>query len=304
MPDGMINLLDIAKGNGLAAEGYVEEVIVAVPELELMPVETIAGQSYPTLVRTSNPTVSFRDGNEGATESKGTYEKRNVETFILNPTWRADKAIADVWPRGAADYIAMDGVAMMNAAFLHVCSQMYYGRTGNDAKGFQSLSDFVDAALVIDATGSTANGGSSVWALKFGPRDVSLVVGGNGKLDLSDVRIGDAYDANNKRFTAYIQEMLTWVGLQVMSKWSCGRIKNLTTQNGKGLTDSLLSQLLETFPTGHKPDAFVMSRRSLGQLQRSRTATNATGAEAPRPTSYEGIPIVTSETILNTEAIV
>lgn len=302
MPDGLVTLLDIAKGNGLDVEGYVEEVIVAVPELALLPVETIQAQSYTTLVRTANPTVAFRNGNEGATASKGTYEPREVSCKILNPTWNADKAIADVWPRGPEDYIAMEGVAMLNAAFTHVCSQMYYG-SSNDSKGFQGLASFVDAALVIDATGSTANTGSSVWALKFGPRACSLVVGGNGKLDLSDVRIGDAYDANNKRFTAYIQEMLTWVGMQVMTKYSCGRIKNLTAQNGKGLTDSLLSQLLETFPTGHTPDAFVMSRRSRSQLQRSRTATNATGAEAPLPTSFEGIPIVTSETIVNTEAI-
>lgn len=164
----------------------------------------------------------------------------------------------------------MEGTGMINAAFLTCCSQMYYG---GDAKGFQGLANFVDSSLVVDATGTTANGASSVWALKFGPSDVQLVIGGNGKLELSDVRVGDASDANGKRFTAYIQEMLTWVGLQVMSKWSVGRIKNLTTQNGKGLTDNLLSTFLEQFPTGHTPDVFVMSRRSRGQ--------SSSGAEPP-----------------------
>lgn len=297
---GMPTLLDIAKGNGLGQEGYVEEAIVAVPELERMPVDTIPGQQYKTLVRTALPTVQFRSANEGNTPSKGVYEPRLVETFILNPTWQVDKAAADIWHRGPEDFISMEGTGMINAAFLTCCSQMYYG---GDAKGFQGLANFVDSSLVVDATGTTANGASSVWALKFGPSDVQLVIGGNGKLELSDVRVGDAYDANGKRFTAYIQEMLTWVGLQVMSKWSVGRIKNLTTQNGKGLTDNLLSTFLEQFPTGHTPDVFVMSRRSRGQLQRSRTATNVTGAAAPLPTEYEGIPIITSETILNTEAI-
>lgn len=96
---GMPTLLDIAKGNGLGQEGYVEEAIVAVPELERMPVDTIPGQQYKTLVRTALPTVdSVRQ--RGKHPSKGVYEPRLVETFILNPTWQVDKAAADIWHRG------------------------------------------------------------------------------------------------------------------------------------------------------------------------------------------------------------
>jgi len=295
-------LLDMAVMNGNdAVVGLVEEVIVAVPELAVIPMRSIRGQQYPSLVRTALPVVSFRHANEGNTETKSVYEQRLVETFILNPTWKCDKAVADIYEDGAEAYIALEGSAMMNAANLALCSQMYYG---GDAKGFQGLASFVESSMVIDATGNSANAAASVWAVKFGLQHVSMVIGGGGKFDLSDVRIGDAYDSNNKRYTAYIQELLSWMGLQVLNKYSVGRIKNLTTQSGKGLTDSLLSQLLEVFPAGHKPDAFIMNRRSRGQLQRSRTATNATGAEAPLPSSFEGIPFIISESLVNTEAIV
>jgi len=39
-------------------------------------------------------------------------------------------------------------------------------------------------------------------------------------------------------------------------------------------------------------------------LRNSRTATNATGTGAPFPTEVEGIPIVVSDAVTSTEAIV
>jgi len=41
----------------------------------------------------------------------------------------------------------------------------------------------------------------------------------------------------------------------------------------------------------------------LKQLRDSRTATNVTGAPAPRPTEVEGIPIIVTDAIVNTEAV-
>jgi hypothetical protein len=46
-----------------------------------------------------------------------------------------------------------------------------------------------------------------------------------------------------------------------------------------------------------------MNRRSLSQLRKSRTATNATGTPAPIPREVEGIPIIVTEALSSTEAI-
>ena len=110
-------------------------------------------------------------------------------------------------------------------------------------------------------------------------------------------------DANNNRFSAYIQEMLAHVGVRVGNKYSVGRIKNVTAQAGKTLTDAMIGSLLSKFPVGYMPDALFMSRRSLEQLRASRTATNATGTEAPTPTEAHNVPIIPTDSILDTEAI-
>lgn len=297
--------LDIAKANGSdAVVGLIEEVVPAVPELAMFEARTIKGLNFKTLVRTSLPTVAFRNGNEGTAAVKSTYDNRLVETFIMNPRFECDKAVADGYEDGAEAYIAMEGLGITIASGVTVAKQIYYGRgTGGDAKGFPGMVATVDSSMVVDATGTTDNVASSVWAVRFGAQAAQLVVGMNGQLELSDVRIETIYDADDNPLDGYVQTLLARIGLQVASKYAIGRIKKLTTDSGKGLTDSLLSQLYEKFPVGYKPDAFMLSRRSLGQLQRSRTATTTTGAEAPIPTDWQGIPLVPTDSILDTETL-
>lgn len=131
-----------------------------------------------------------------------------------------------------------------------------------------------------------------------------MLKGGDGTFDLSDSRIGDVLDANGNPFTAYIQEIASWLGMSVLSKWSVGRICNLTVQSGKTLNDGLLADLIGKFPDGKRPTALFMHRQSRTQLQKSRTATSPTGAEVPIPTEYDGIPIYASESVSITEAVV
>lgn len=297
-------LLDIAKANGSdAAVGLIEEVLTAAPEVNFGAARTIKGLSYKTLVRTGLPTSGFRNANEGTVPSKSTWENRVIECFTLNPRWECDKAVADRHEDGAAAFIALEAAGITRASMITMGSQFYYG-VSNDAKGFPGLLAAYDSTnMVVDATGSTANTGSSVWAVKFGPQDVQWVYGANGMLNVSDVTEARVTDASDNPYTAYVQEMLAYPGLQVGSKYSVARIKKLTADSGKGLTDILIAQLLMKFPAGVKPDYLFMSRRSLAQLQASRTATTVTGAPAPFPTESHGVPIQVTDSIVDTESL-
>jgi hypothetical protein len=301
-------LMDIAVANGSdPVVGLIEESIKAHPEMQRAYARTIKGINYKTLVRTELPTVAFRNVNEGSATVKSRYENRLVECFTLNPIWNADQAAADAYEDGAPAFIAMEGVGMVEAAIRTLCKQFYYGNAATglgDAKGNPGLIDAYDATnFVVDATGTTASTGSSVWAVRFGLQDVCMVWGNKGDLALSDVVTQQILDGSNNPYMAYIQSLLARPGLQVGKIQSVGRIKKLTADSGKGLTDSLISQLIEKFPVGHKPDVLFMSRRSHGQLQRSRTATNPTGQPAPFPTEAFGIPIEVTDSILDTEPL-
>lgn len=306
-------ILDIAKANGSdAVVGLIDESIKTHPELSAIAARTIRGISYKTLVRTAlgATTGSFRSANTGVTPIKGTYENRTVETFIIDARFESDKAVADRHEDGAAAYIAMEASGIMEGEMQGLATQFYYG-TGNNALGFPGLINSYDATnMVVDAGGTTASTGSSVWLVRAGPQAITWVWGQNGSLNLSPLREETVLDPNDstKKFTAYVQNLLAYPGLQVASQQAVCRIKKLTADSGKTLTDSLINQALAKFPVGRGPTHIFMSQRSAQQLQSSRTATNPTGAPAPWPNSIQGvdgstIPIYVTEAIINTEAL-
>src|SRR5690606_2445984 len=130
---------------------------------------------------------------------------------------------------------------IVNAAYATVASQIYYK---NDAAGYPSLAEAVKPEMVLDAGGTTAATGSSVWALSYGVQGVQFVVGNGGELDLSEVRIESIDGDNGKPLTGYVQELMSRIGLQVGNLNGVARIKNLTEDADKGLTDDRLAELL------------------------------------------------------------
>lgn len=298
-------LLDVAIANGSdKVVGLIDETAAAHPEIAKGAARSVQETSYKTLVLVERPVVGFRRGNEGAVIKKGRWENRRVECYHFNPRWESDIAVADKYEDGPEAFIAMQAKVAMDASLAHVCKQFYYGNiaaNGNDSKGFPGIVQAYDRALLeVDATGTQNR--SSVYAVRWGATDCQFVWGGNASMEPTQVRMQDVDDADGNPFTAYVQEIMAHVGLQVGSKWSVGRLKNLGTDDGKGLTDALLGDLFDKFPASYKPDAFFMTTRSLGQLRKSRTATNPTGAEAPYPTDWNGVPIIVTDSISNAEA--
>jgi hypothetical protein len=202
----------------------------------------------------------------------------------------------------------------MEASFQTLAKQFYYGRGTADAKGHPGLIDAYDSTnMVVDAGGTTAATGGSVWLVKFGPKAVQWVYGADGMLALSEVTVQRVLDVSSNPYDAYCQTLLAYPGLQVGTTRAVCRIKKLTADAGKGLTDILLSQAIAKFQVGVVPDAILMSRRSRQQLQASRTVTlfgqgsmkpsGGLATLAPLPTEYDGIPIAVTDAILDTEAL-
>jgi hypothetical protein len=311
-------LLDVAKLNGNdAVVGLIEASLKFSPEAQIFPFRTIRGTSYKTVQRTGLPTVSFRSANEGVTPSKSEFSDKTVECFILDSQIEVDKAIADAYEDGAAAFQAIEATGVMQAAMRKLGSQVWYG-TVNDAKGFPGLKAFTAKgattlngdAMTVDATGDTATTASSVYLVSFGNQNLQMVGGQNSTFQLEDFRI-QTITKSAKNLTAYVAGLTAWVGMQIGHENVVRRILNLTAQSGKGLTDLLLADAMATFPVGYQPDAIFMSRRSRAQLQKARTVTlfgqGTTRANqpliAPVPTEYEGIPIIVTDSILNTDAI-
>lgn len=312
-------IIDIAKANGSdGMVGLIDQTIRLSPELMYGAARTIKGFNYKTLVRTSLPSVGFRNANEGMAGVKSTYENKLVETFTLDPKIVVDRTVADKYEDGAESYIAMEADAVMKASIQLLGKTFYYGRrytytgdanydtTTSTSKGFYGLLDFVDSSLVYDRGGAavgTSAWRTSVWGVKFGPQDVQWVFGQDGQLAMLPTRIGDAFDSTGKSFTAYISQLLAYPGVQMVQQNSVGRIKNITNETNHGLTDVVLGSWISQFPAAYTPDVIFANRSAIESLRASRTATNVTGTPAPTPTDFEGIPIIKTDMLSGVEGV-
>ena len=339
---GTITLLDIVKAQGADAEvGLVEETILGIPEISgkvfvagvevalpgVAAARTIKGLQYKTLIRTKLPRVGFVNVGGTSPQTKSSYENRLVETYCMNPNWGGPKTILDKSEDGAQVHMALEAAGHTTGAFQTCGRCFYYGQdvtavtlpdgdagTLGDAKGFPGLLDVYDATnMVVDAGGVTANTGSSVWFVKFGPRYVSWVYGANGQFQLSDVTLRPFFSGTDEG-TKYHQELFCYPGLQVSSSMCVARIKKLTADAGHTLTDDMIGAAVAKFRLAFQPDVIFMSRRSREQLRSSRIAiwtansgskrgAGTSGINVPTPSEWEGIPIAVTESILDVEPL-
>jgi hypothetical protein len=309
-----LTMLDLAKKHGSdPVVGLIEEVQNAAPEIATIGARLIPGTEYPALLRTALPGTGFRNANAGHTPTKSTFDRKIVQCFIHGGVLEVDKAVANADPDGPEAVQASEAAGLLENAFQQIGKQLYYG-VSNDASGFPGLLAMYDNALEVDATGSTPGTGSSVWALRLNPRDgVSFVLGNNTPLDLGEWMEAIATLADGKKLPVYQNSLTTWVGVHAASKHAAGRIRDLTADSNKTLTDALIAELVSKFPVGKKPDALFMSRRSALQLQKSRTVTIQTGAGqkaigvespiGPMPTESQGLPIIVTDSIVDTETL-
>jgi hypothetical protein len=318
-----LNFLDLAKANSNdAVGGIIEDLTNVSPELAIFPssdelLSEPGRLDYQTLHRTARPSVVFAHGGEGFDATKSELSLKDHTCFRFGGRIEAMKHIADNWTRGgAAGYQAFEAAGVVEAGLQTLGKQIWYG-ISHDSKGFPGIKAFTPfgGSYTYNAGGTTANTASSVYMVKFGERYCQLMPGlarnGDGLLDLPDFIIESVLDANNKKAWAYVSELSSYCGLQIASAHSVVRLCNLTADAGKTCTDAKLNAAMRLFPANFRPDAIFMSRRSQQQLQDSRTVTLfGQGMErpnqelvAPLPTSFEGVPIIATDNILNTDAI-
>lgn len=313
-------LLDISKLNGSdAVTGLIEENLTYAPELSVVPARTIRGTSFKTVSRDTYPAVGFRFANGGVPYTKSTFLNRTHECFILAGNIRADVAVMDAYEDGAEAFKSIEASGVMKQAMIDIGQQFYYG-LATDPKGFPGLNAFHDAfsteltargvtPIMVDAGGTTASTGSSVYGVKFGNDGLQFLFGQGAGMTLSEwfkQMVNDGVAGQD--YLAEVASLNSWIGLQAANPYCIGRLKDATADSTKGVTDAKLAELLSLYPVGYAPDVWFMTRRSRFQLQMSRTATSNTSGKgdmplAPTPTESNGIPIVVTDSLTNTEAL-
>lgn len=321
MPDDLHAVADLIGDAFDLADIEVSDLLRASPFLDALFMEPSSnGTTHKYVKETGAPVVGFRAVNAGREMDSSDDTAVSLDLKVLDWSYAVDQAAANAWRKGRDHYLAREGKRHLAAALMAFERQVINGIVGaSDSAGASGsaagFSGFRDAAtinqtgdaMVVNAAGATADTASSVYAVRIAEDGVCGVYKGDGpSFELGEVS-SVAWTVNagtdNKTFPAYYVPGSAWLGLQVGSAFDIGRIVNLmaTTQI---LTDDFIADLLSRAPVGRQFTHLLMGRRSLKQLQDSRTATNSTGTPAPFPTESFGIPIIVTDAIGATEELV
>jgi hypothetical protein len=300
--DSLLTLADLVKLNDVSIRDMgATEIFNEAPVISMLnAIPASHGNLHKFTKETAAPTVGFRTVGNGRDLSKSGDTNVTVELAILDASLAIESALAKSNPRGADFVVEREAMRHIRAAFSHGERQMFYG-LGNDSDGFTGLADSLNLttnAQVVNAGGTSAAGLTDVWMIRTtsDERFLNAVVGYDG-----EINIGARYEqmlegANSKKRNCIVQVIEGWMTLAMQSTKAVARLVNLNDSTAM-LTDDLLAALFERFDENNPPTHIVMNKRSRRQLQQSRTAVNATGAPAPLPTEYEGIPIVVTKSI-------
>ena len=286
--------------------GIIWQVSKKIPELELFEASPIDKTYFKTMVRTALPSAGFRPVGQGLARDVGTLIQRIVQCGFLDASWDIDEAFFTGSDWGNLE-TEQQGASLL-AAFKAWQKRLYNGADDIEVSGgfpgMASLFPYSDSDGVVDATGTTAKTGSSVYYVKTGTQDCCVAWGNYGEIKAGDIFPSVLRDAEGRKYNARSQNVGGWAGLQIVNHLSIVRLANLTAEVNHTLTDALLNQARTKFTEqyGVMPDFCVMSYRSLLQLQNSRTSYNPLGTPAVVPVEDTAhVPIVPTLGVTNTE---
>jgi hypothetical protein len=282
----------------------VDEVLAHAPLLRSLPQRAVAGSNFAYTKKTANPATGFRAVDAGLENTAGSYERVELPLAYYDASFAMDVAAAKLDERGVDHVMGIEALAHLQSAMSTIESNILYGAAAGGFDGFAdqaNLNGLADSN-VVGAGGTTAATAQSTWLIATGASDVEVLWGMGGEISISDRQMVRNFPGTGT-YWQYAHEIGAWCGLKIGRDQAVVRIANVTKDSGKGLTDALIAEAISLFPASLQPNIIVTGRRSLRQLQQSRTATNVTGAPAPFPSEAFGVPIIVTDNASETEAL-
>lgn len=315
----MAKLIDIVKNGGYidAAVGIIDEVTKSVPEMAFFDARLIDGTQFQSLVKTGLPTTGFRALNNGVDASRSAHSLRTFNLGVLAGLCQVDKAEAQASCAPGVNtiesFLGDQATDLVVSGAMSLASKVWYGAKAG-AEGFDGVSALVSDDLTIDAGGTTANKQASVYAVgNSATKACGLVFAKNSGFFLTEDLVwkdGKMLGENGKEVPAYWADLTGWAGFSAVNAKKMARLANLG--DSKNLTDALLAKVVNAYRkanNGLNPDALFTTFDQLAALQTSRSVVAPsvgkvrTEITAAWPTDYEGIPLIASNALLDTEAV-
>lgn len=284
-----------------------------------------------TTIRTGLPASFWRMINQGTPNSKSTSAQITESVGILTARSQVDEDEA-ILNGNTNSYRLSESVAHMEGMSQEMASTLFYGTADNPEEfvGFTprySDTSATNGQNILLAGGAGADN-SSIWLVGWGPRTTFGVFpkGSKAGLQHTDLGLDDAFDSNNDRFRAYLDDYKWKAGLVVKDWRFTVRIANVDISDLVGQTGSqaptaataiikLMSRAIDRMPTmsginlSFYANRTVLSNLRIAALDKSNQAVTIQPAlnqfgENIFETRFLGIPVRIADALTEAETLI
>lgn len=273
--------------------------------------------------RTGLPDVVFRKINGGVPPSKATTAQIDESCGILEARSEIDKDLA-MLNGNTGSFRLLQATAFLESMNQRMQSTVLYGNVDSVPESFTGLGPRFGAiaqggankANIIDA-GGTGSNLTSIWLVGWGANTVHGIYpkGSTAGLVHNDLGEGDAFDSNNNRYRAYMDQYQWKCGLALHDWRYVVRIANIDTAaltknaaSGADIID-LMTQATEKIHSLSGVTPVFYGNRILGSFLRRQTVNKVASGTLSydevggRPaTLFSGIPYRRIDALNTTEA--
>lgn len=282
--------------------GVVDELLQAVPLIRtIASVPSSNGSQHQFLRYNDPPSAGPRAANVGLAISSSRDANVTLSCQIYSSNSMVDRALARGYRGGVEAYVSRENMRHLSSLLQAVERQVLNGTAGTDlsvAGGFLGLPNARAsiAGNCIDAGGTTNL--TSMYLIRSSDPETTeaLVLGNDGNVDVGDTVEQGAESADGLYYPVFFTPIESWYAYQQAGTYTAVRVANIDTAAATPVvTDDLIGQAYAQFKANEPPTHIVYNRICWEQHRASRTATNATGAEAPFPRDAYGLPIIVTD---------
>lgn len=321
-------LVDVAKR--LDPDGKIAEIAEMLEQSQpvLLDMPFFEGNlptGHRSTVRTGLPTPVWRLLNKGVAASKSTTAQIDEACGMLEARGEVDKDLA-MLNGNTAEFRLSENSAHVEAMSQELASTLFYGNVGLDPEEFTGFAprysslSATNAQNIVDAGIGSGGDTSSIWLIVWGPHSAYGIYPKGSKAGLvhEDLGEGDAFDADNNRFRAFMDRWQWKCGL-VLKDWRYVvrianiDISNLTGESSADDLSKLMIKAIHRIPGGYagfgkgKP-VFYMNRTCFQCLDLQRRDLVAAGGgitykdvDGMAVPNFRGVPIRVVDALLESE---
>lgn len=280
-----------------------------------------------TTIRTGLPDVYWRMVNQGTPESKATTAQVDEPCGILSARSELDCDLAEL--NGDVGMTRINEArAFLEAMAQEAAQTVWYGNVLSNSEEFNGLTPrYNTLSSSAEVTQNVIDGGgvgtdnSSIWLVVWGMNSVTGIYPKGSMVGLTheDLGKGDAFDSNQNRFRAYLDDYKWKMGLSVRDWRYAVRICNIDISNlpnGPDASSNASTDLIEEMikATHRIPNmnmgkaCFYMNRTVFEYLDIQRREDVLTGGQLKYEVvdgklmySFRGIPVRIDDQLLLNE---